>query len=112
MHRQQDRFGALVEFGAGQVPRVPPWDFSPDARRPEEARLSGPRTVTAVGADDQIRTGDPNLGKVLAIIRLVLMRPAESAASGSSVALSGTVRPVSRALYYLDGSTLTTDTSR
>ncbi len=41
------------------------------------------------GADDQIRTGDPNLGKVLAFVRLVLMRPAESAASGSSVALSG-----------------------
>ncbi len=52
------------------------------------------------GADDQIRTGDPNLGKVLPIVHLVLMRPSESIASGSSFALSGSVRPVSRALYY------------
>ena len=44
----------------------------------EEGHRSEPLSVrfwlSAYGADDQIRTGDPNLGKVLGFVRLVLLR--------------------------------------
>lgn len=83
-------------------------------RRREEAHRSGPffdqywpgtsNSKSCREADEQIRTGDPDLGSVPANVRLVLMRPAESAASGSNIAPSGSVCPVSRSLYYLGAS--------
>lgn len=50
-------------------------------------------------AENQTRTGEPNLDKFPGTVRQAILRADSCVLSGSNVALSGSIRPDSRELY-------------